>query len=297
MAIFLICAAQFVRAADAPLPASSAPSPALAALAPAPAVSTVIEANEAAFLKAVLAKDTSALGALLSDDFVYVHENGWVSTKASFLADYVAKGYVHAERVLRDPTRQYGSTVFTVSLGYIQLKSQTPFPPTAITHVWAEQAGRWVLVHRHEAHDGEPIGKQLPPEGGGNPTHGLGAKPSADVAKIIVEHEAAWAYAMITMDVPRMDKLLDESLQYMHVIPKMSTKTNFMAELQKGFTETFYQDMTMRQMGDVVLTLHWMRYRHTNWAPQSPSMVMHAWYKKNGEWVMVGRAGTRFAAP
>ncbi len=269
---------------------------AFAKLAPAPAINQSIESNEAAFLAAVLAKDSAALEKLLSNDFVYVHENGWVSTKKDFLQNYLPKGYVHAERTLKDPTRHQGGAVFTVSMGYIQLKSETPYPPTVVSHVWVEQGGRWVLAHRQEAHGGEPIGKQLPPEGGGNPTHELGSKPSVEVAKIITEHEAAWAYAMITTDVARMDKLVDESLQYMHVIPRMSSKEHFMSELKTGFTETFYMDMTMRQFGDIVLTLHWMRYRHTGWATQSPSMVMHAWWKKNGEWVKVSRAGTRFAS-
>ena len=290
-ALALVAIVSLGAAAQPARPAAQFPQ-----LAPAPAVHNAIEANEAAFLNAVLAKDTATLGRLLADDFVYVHENGWISTKASFLKDYVSKGYVHAERVLRDPTRQYGGMVITLSMGHLQLATETPYPPTVVTHVWVEQAGRWVLAHRQEAHDGEPIGKQLPPEGGPNPTHELGSKPAPEVARIIIEHEAGWAYAMITMDVPRMDKLLDESLHYMHVIPLLSSKTRFMGELQKGFTDTFFQDMTLRQFGDVVLALHWMRFRHTNWALQSPSIVVHAWHRKNGEWVMVGRAGTRFAS-
>jgi len=282
--------------------AAKAPEPseenirAVAALSPAPAVLAAIEANEAAFLRAVLAQDRASLEAMLADDFVYVQENGWITTKATFLDENLAAGYVHAERVLRDPTRQYGNTVFTVSTGYIQLKSETPYPPTSVTHIWVQQGGRWLLAHRQESHAGEPIGKQLPAEGSPNPTHQLGSRPAADVAKIINEHEAGWAYAMITTDVPRMDKLVDESLQYLHVIPLMSSKARFMWELQTGFTETFFRDMTMRQFGDMVLVLHWARYRHTDRPEQSPAIVMHAWYHKNGEWVMVGRHGTRFAS-
>ncbi|MEO6752121.1 MAG: nuclear transport factor 2 family protein [Opitutus sp.] len=264
--------------------------------APAPAVNEAIEANEAAFLKAVLAQDSATLESMLSDDFVYVHENGGISIKKQFLQDYLAQGYVHAERVLRDPTRQYGKTVFTVSTGHLQLKSEKPYPPTSVTHIWVEQGGRWLLVHRQESHGGDPIGKQLPPEGGPNPTHELGSKPGGVPGLIINEHEAAWAYAMITTDVVRMDKLVDESLQYLHVIPLMSNKDRFMWELKTGFTETFFQDMTMRQFGDMIIVLHRARYRHTGKPEQSPGIAMHAWYQKDGEWVMVGRHGTRFAA-
>ncbi len=277
--------------------AAAEPAPAIAKLAPAPAVSAVIEANEAALLQAVLAKDTTGLGALLSDDFVYVHENGWISTKASFLRNYVSKGYVHAERMVKDPTRQYDRTVITISRGHLQLSTETPYPVTAVTHIWAEQSGRWVLVHRQESHKGEPIGKQLPPEGGGtNPTHELGSKPSPELAKVINEREASWAYCMITTDGPQMDKLVDESLHYVHVTDFTSTKTMFMKELMTGFTETFFQDATMRQYGDLVIVLHRARYRHTNKPEQSPSVVMHAWFKKDGDWVLVSRHGTRFAS-
>jgi ketosteroid isomerase-like protein len=276
---------------------SPAVDPSVARLAPPPAVNQVIEEGETAFLKAVLAKDTAALGRLLSEDFVYVHENGWISTKASFLRDYVGKGYVHAERMAKDPTRQYDRTVITISRGHLQRTNETPYPVTAVTHIWTEQDGGWRLVHRQESHKGEPIGKQLPPEGGGvNPTHDLGAKPSTELAKVINEREASWVYCMVTADEARMDKLVDASLHYVHVTDFTSTKTMFMKELMTGFTETFFQDATMRQYGDVVIVLHRARYRHTNKPEQSPSVVMHTWFKKAGDWVLVSRHGTRFAS-
>src|SRR5882724_1891204 len=131
---------------------SSASADKAPTVTPLPEVKARVEANEQAFLKAVLAQDTATLDTLLAADFVYVHENGLISTKSQFLTDFVAKGYAAAEFKPKEPVRQYGGTVFTISTGYLQLKSETPYPPTMVTHIWVEQGGRWVLAHRHESH-------------------------------------------------------------------------------------------------------------------------------------------------
>ena len=285
----------FGSAGGAPA-ASPAGTAAMTAVAPLPAVQSGIAANEQAFLKAVLAKDVAALNALLADDFVYVHENGLISTKAQFLTDFVAKGYAAAELKQKEPARQYGGTVFTVSTGHLQLKSETPYPPTTVTHIWVEQGGKWVLAHRHESHKGEPIGKQLSQRGGPNLTGDLGSKPSPELAKLINEREALWVYCMITRDEARMEELVDDSLRYIHVTGHTSDKAAFMKELRGGYTETYFLDATMRQFGDSVLVLHRAQYRHAGGPEQSPSEALHAWVKRGDRWVLVGRHSTRFEA-
>ena len=87
--------------------------PASDGINPLPNVKAAISANDQAFLKAVLAQDKAALDAMISNDFVYVHETGLISTKQQFLQDFVAKGYIEA--VLEplqpaEPMRQYCST-------------------------------------------------------------------------------------------------------------------------------------------------------------------------------------------
>lgn len=285
----------FGPASGAPA-ASAAATAAMTAVAPLPAVHSGIATNEQAFLKAVLTQDVAALKTLLADDFVYVHENGLISTKAQFLADFVAKGYAAAELKHKEPMRQYGGTVFTVSTGHLQLKSETPYPPTSVTHIWVEQAGKWVLAHRHESHKGEPIGKQLSQRGGPNLTGDLGSKPSPALAKLITEREASWVYCMITKDEARMDELVDDSLRYIHVTGHTSDKAAFMKELRGGYTETYFLDATMRQFGDTVLVLHRAQYRHAGGPEQSPGEAMHAWVKRGDRWVLVGRHSTRFEA-
>ncbi len=263
---------------------------------PLPEVKSVIDSNNESFLQAVLAKETQKLDELLSDDFIYVHENGLISTKQQFLEDFVPKGYVAAMLNEKEPMRQYNSTVFTIGSGHLQLKSETPHAQETITHVWAEQNGTWKLVHRHETHRSEPIGKQLSQQGGPNPTSDLGSKPSPEVYRIINEHEAAWVYGMLARDEAKMQELLDDSIRYVHVTGTVTDKNQFMKELRGGYTETYFLDTSMRQFGDTVLVLHRAQYRHDGGPEQSPGECMHAWAKRGDQWVHVGRQSTRFEA-
>ena len=263
---------------------------------PLPAVRSVIEANNHAFLQAVLSRDMQKLNELLSDDFVYVHENGLISTKQQFLEEFVPKGYVAAVLKEKEPMRQYNSTVFTIGTGHLQLKSETPHPQETITHVWAEQSGSWKLVHRHETHRFEPIGKQLSEKGGPNSAIALAAMPPPEVAKLINELEAAWVFGMLARDEAKMEELLDDSIRYVHVTGSVTDKKQFMKELRGGYSETYFLDTTMRQFGDTVLVLHRAQYRHDGGPEQSPGECMHAWAKRGDRWVHVGRQSTRFEA-
>ena len=133
----------FALAGHAQVAGPSGDGAGMGALAPLPAVRSAIAEDERAFLGAVLAQDQDTLNTLLADDFVYVHENGLLSTKAQFLSDFVAKGYVAAELDQEEPARQYGGTVLTIGAGHLRLKGETPHPPTTVTHIWIEQ-GRQV---------------------------------------------------------------------------------------------------------------------------------------------------------
>ena len=113
--------------------------------------------------------------------------------------------------------------------------------------------------------------------------------------KAILEREASWVYSMVTTDGPRMDKLIGESLRYIHVTGGVSTKEMFMKEHSTGFTETDFRDTTMRQFGATVIVLHIAKYRHTGKPQQSSGEAMHAWVMQDGQWVMIGRHSTRFA--
>jgi ketosteroid isomerase-like protein len=159
-----------------------------------------------------------------------------------------------------------------------------------------EQNGTWKLVHRHESHRYEPIGKQLSESGGPNAAISFAAKPSPELTKTINELEAAWVYGMLTRDETKMKELLDDSIRYVHVTGSVTDKKQFMKELLGGYTETYFLDTTMRQFGDTVLVLHRAQYRLDGGPEQSPGECMHAWAKRGDRWVQVGRQSTRFEA-
>ena len=268
--------------------------PAIDGATPLPDVRATIEANEKAFLKAALGGDRATLNTMLADAMAYVHENGQVSTKQEFFRDYLNKGYQEAVIAPKEQMRQFCSTVFTVGTGYLRLNGEGQYPQTTVTQIWAKQGKRWLLVHRHESHRGGPVGKQLTQEGGPNHTDKVGATPAPEAARIIAANESAWKKAMVATDAAVMDKLIGESLIYVHVTAHVSTKKDFMKELMGGFTETDFRNTTMRQFGNTVVTLHNAHYRHTGQADQSRSQAMHAWVKTGGNWVLVARHSARF---
>ncbi|HWI84961.1 MAG TPA: nuclear transport factor 2 family protein [Sphingomonas sp.] len=275
--------------------AFSTECPAIDGVTPSAAVRATIEQNEQALMKAILAGDKAALDGLMADAVSIIHENGQVSTKQEFFRDYLAKGYAEATLTPKMPARQFCSTVFTVGNGYLRVKGEGAPPETMVTHIWARQGDRWVLIHRQESHRGLPMGKQLPQTGAANNTGKVGAAPAPDVAKTIAANQAAWVAAMTTKGLDVMNKLMNDTLVYVHVVPFASTKEGFIKELMGGYSETELKDTTMRQFGNTVLTISNAHYRHTGLPDQSRSMVMHAWVKIGDNWQIVARHGTHFA--
>lgn len=273
----------------------SSECPQLDGVTPLPEVRAAIDANEAAFLSAALAQDTEAMDALTADEMSYVHENGQVSTKQQFFDDYLSKGYQEAVSVPKEEMRQFCSTVFTVNTGHLRLNGEGEYPTTSITHAWAKKGDQWLLVHRHESHKGPAIGPELPQTGGGNLTDQVGAAPTPEVDAIIRANEAEWVRSMIETDRETMEGLVGASLNYVHVTDHTSTREDFMKELMGGFTETDFQQTTLRQFGNTVIALHNAHYRHVNEPDQSRSQAMHAWAKgSDGKWKLVARHSARF---
>lgn len=269
--------------------------PELEGVTPDPAVRKIIERNESKLLQWVLAGYKEGLQSLLADSMSYVHENGQVSTKEEFFRDYLPHGYIDAKLEPKEEMRQFCSTVTTVSRGYFRLKGEREYPTTAVTHIWAKTTSdKWVLVHRHESHKGPVIGALLPQEGGSNNSHKVGAKPTLEVAKIIAANEAAWCKAMVDDDAAVMERLMNDSLHYVHVTDHTSYKKDFMHELSTGFIETDFKGTTLRQFGNTVIALHNAHYWHTDKADQSRSQAMHCWVKIGDQWQIVSRHSARF---
>ncbi len=263
--------------------------------APEDQVRKEIEQNEQHLVAWVMAGDRDKLNGLLAESMSYVHENGQISTRQEFFDDYLSKGYVEAKLEPKEEMRQFGCTVTTVSRGYFRLKGEAEYPRTAVTHIWVKNSlGRWVLVHRHESHKGPVIGAQLPQSGGVSKINQVGVAPSDEISATILSNEASWQKAMVDNDAQTMDRLLCDSLQYVHVTDHTSTKPDFMYELSTGFDETDFVDTTLRQYGNTVIALHNAHYKHTGKPDQSRSQAMHCWVKFGDEWKIVSRHSARF---
>ena len=272
----------------------SSECPKLDGVAPSAEARAAVEANERAFLRAVLAQDKKTLTRLVAPSSSFVRENGSVSTRQQFFGGYVSKGYSEAVSTPKEPMRQFCSTVFNVQTGHLRLKGQAGHPPTTVTHVWALQGKNWVLVHRHESHKGGPIGAQLTQKGAPNDIAKAGAQPTAGVAKIIHANTGAWVESMVTTNREVMETLIAESLDYVHVTAHTSRRADFFKELMGGYSETDFKDTTLRQYGNTVIALHNAHYRHTGLADQSRSQAMHAWVNQGGKWLLAARHSTRF---
>ncbi len=129
----------------------SSECPKLDGVTPSAEARAAVEANEQAFLQAVLGQDKKTLTRLVAPSMSYVHENGSVSTRQQFFDGYVPNGYSEAVSKPKEPMRQFRSTVFNVQTGHLRLKGPAEDPPTTVTHIWALQGKNWVLVHRHES--------------------------------------------------------------------------------------------------------------------------------------------------
>lgn len=269
--------------------------PELDGVTPSPEVREMIERKERKLLQWVLAGYEKGLDTLLADAMSYVHENGQVSTKEEFFRDYLPHGYIDARLEPKEDMRQFCSTVTTVSRGYFRLKGEREYPTTAVTHIWAKTTTNdWVLIHRHESHKGPAMGELLTQEGGVNNSHKVGAKPSLEVARIIAANEVAWCKAMVDDDPEVMERLMNDSLHYVHVTDHTSYKKDFMHELSTGFVETDFKGTTLRQFGNTVIALHNAHYWHTDMPDQSRSQAMHCWVKIGDKWQIVSRHSARF---
>jgi hypothetical protein len=80
---------------------------------------------------------------------------------------------------------------------------------------------------------------------------------------------------MVENDAVTMDGLMDESVQYLHVIDLGSDKKRFMWKQSTGFTDSDFKGTVLRQFGNGVISPHNAHYRHTDRADPSRAQVMH----------------------
>jgi ketosteroid isomerase-like protein len=125
-----------------------------AAIAALPQSVSEIEGLEKAWQKAVLAKDTAALGRLLSDDLFYGHASGILDTKPVYLEKLKSGRQKYAsfdQRSLK--IKLHGNTAVTHSWVRVTGVNQDgPFDDKIMMlHVWVKNAAGWQLAGHQTA--------------------------------------------------------------------------------------------------------------------------------------------------
>jgi len=113
-----------------------------------------VKAAELARFKANVDADAKALGLLLADDLDYVHSNGDIDTKASFIEsltsgwrDYVSMtGDIQKVRILGDVAVIRGLAKVTVST-----YGKTQDLDIGYTDIWVWKDKRWQMVGWHSS--------------------------------------------------------------------------------------------------------------------------------------------------
>ena len=119
-----------------------------------------IERAEQARCDATLAGDHAALGALLSDDLLFVHSSGYVHDKAAYLAFLTeAVRTLHIQRPAPPACKPLGNAVLVsgpvdqtlerrADGSRIEVRAHT-------TQVWTPTDNGWCLLHQHSTRRAE----------------------------------------------------------------------------------------------------------------------------------------------
>ena len=108
----------------------------------------VLRADEAR-VEALLANDFAALEQLLADDLTYVHSNGMLDTKESFLGSLRAGNSRYLSMDMSDVTvRALGDTgVINARFNArVQVRDREVNPQPRVLIVYAKRDGRWQMI-------------------------------------------------------------------------------------------------------------------------------------------------------
>lgn len=107
----------------------------------------IFRANEAAWVKAMVATDREAMEKLVGSSLQYVHVTAHTSTRADFMKELMG-GFTETD--FRDTTlRQFGNTVIALHNAHYRHVNQADQSRSKAMHAWVKEDGKWVLVARH----------------------------------------------------------------------------------------------------------------------------------------------------
>jgi ketosteroid isomerase-like protein len=107
-------------------------------------------AADAERVRALLANDFAALEALLGDDLAYVHSNGMLDTKASYIESLRSGASRYLTMDMSDVSvRTFGEDVAVINAKFeatVQVRSGVVNPKPRVLIVYAKRDGRWQMV-------------------------------------------------------------------------------------------------------------------------------------------------------
>jgi hypothetical protein len=179
---------------------------------------TALRAAEVARFKANDAADAKKLGELLADDLEYVHSNGEIDTKASFIESLTSgrRDYVASVPDIEN-TRIFGD--FAIIRGKAKVTiadaGNTRDLNLGYTDIWRWNKSKWQMVAWRSAR----IPEAVP------------AERSEDGAKAA---NAARFAAAAKNDSAALEKLLADDLDYCHSSGECDTKRGYIDNLKSG---------------------------------------------------------------
>ena len=107
-------------------------------------------AADAERVRALLANDFAALEALLGDDLAYVHSNGMLDTKGSYINSLRSGASRYLTMDMSDVSvRTFGEDVAVINAKFeatVQVRSGVVNPKPRVLIVYAKRDGRWQMV-------------------------------------------------------------------------------------------------------------------------------------------------------
>jgi ketosteroid isomerase-like protein len=109
-----------------------------------------VQAADAERVRALLANDIAALEALLGDDLAYVHSNGMLDTKASYIDSLRSGVSRYLTMDMSDVSvRALGEDVAVINAKFnarVQVRGGEVNPKPRVLIVYARRNGRWQMV-------------------------------------------------------------------------------------------------------------------------------------------------------
>lgn len=128
----------------------------------------------------------------------------------------------------------------------------------------------------------------------------VSALPSAAAEDDLLKAEREWASAVTAGHFDQVADLLDDALIYAHSSGIIESKSEYLGKLRTGaqkYTAITHEKTTVRVHGAAAVVHSIGRMTGTNAAGPFDNhlMIMHAWVKSGGKWLLAAHQTTQLA--